>query len=161
MRAILGSREFWDQAFGPGKLKTPHEFAVSALRAVGAEVTNASALTLDDLGQPTYLALDPTGWSDRGADWIPNPGSHLARMNFALRLASQSQNGIAIDLRNVIGEADANDARAATAAINRRIFGGTLPAGVIGACERVSRSGLPAAFKAVGVALASPAFQVR
>ena len=74
-------------------------------------------LSLDDVGQPTFLALDPTGWSDRGADWLPNPGSHLARMNFALRLVSQTQNGIAIDLRKLIGSADPNDASAATSAV--------------------------------------------
>jgi uncharacterized protein (DUF1800 family) len=161
MRALIGSREFWDQAFGPGKIKTPHEYVTSALRAVGADVTDARALTLDDMGQPTYLALDPTGWSDRGTDWIPNPGSHLARMNFALRLSSQTQNGISVDLRAIVGSADSNDAEAATAAVNTHIFGGTLPASTIAACRRVSRTGLPAAFKVVGVALASPAFQVR
>ena len=161
MRTILGSAEFWSEAFGPGKLKTPREFAVSALRAVGAEIADARSLSLDDLGQPTFLALDPTGWSDRGADWLPNPGSHLARMNFALRLVSQAQNGISIDLRNLIGGADQNDASAATGAVNWHVFGDTLPANVIAACEGARGTGLPAAFKAVGVALSSPAFQVK
>ncbi len=168
VRTVVSSKEFWNEAFGPGKLKTPHEFVVSALRAVGAEVTSGRALSgsrtvpgLDAMGQPTYLALDPTGWSDRGADWIPNPGSHLARMNFALALVSQSLDGVSVDLRGLVGNADPNDAVAATAAVNRRIFGETLPASVIAACHSVSRSGLPGSLKAVGVALASPAFQVR
>jgi uncharacterized protein (DUF1800 family) len=161
MRAIVGSPEFWAQAFGPGKLKTPHEFAMSALRAIGADVTDGRSLGLDDLGQPTFLALDPTGWSDRGSDWIPNPGSHLARMNFALRLLSQTQNGISVDLRRLIGDADSQDAAAATGAVNWHVFGGTLPSGVIGACAGASRAGLAASFKAVAVALASPAFQVK
>ena len=161
MQTILSSTEFWQQAFGPGKLKTPHEYAVSALRAVGAEITNATSLSLDDLGQPTFLALDPTGWSDRGADWLPNPGSHLARINFALRLLSQTQSGIAIDLRNLIESADPNDAVAATRAVNAQVFGDTLPANVIAACEGARGTGLSAAFKAVSVALASPAFQVK
>lgn len=161
MRTLIGSSEFWDQAFGPGKLKTPHEFVVSALRAAGAEIADARALALDDVGQQPYLAFDPTGWSDRGEDWIPNPGSHLARMNFALRLVSQTQPGLSVDLRALIGNADPNDAEAATAAVNQHIFGGTLPASTIAACRAVSRAGLPASLKVVGVALASPAFQVR
>lgn len=161
MRTLVGSREFWDQAFQPGKIKTPYELAVSALRAVGAEVGDARALSLDDVGQPTYRAFDPTGWSDRGADWLPNPGSHLARINFALRLVSQTQNGISVNIRTLIGNADQDDAAAATAAVNAQIFGGMLPASTIAACRAASPGGLPAAFKAIGVALASPAFQVR
>jgi hypothetical protein len=124
-------------------------------------VTDTRALALDDMGQPTYLALDPTGWSDRGADWIPNPGSHLARMNFALRLLSQTQPGITVDLRALVGNADEDDAEAATAAINRHVFGGTLPPGVIAACRGASQGGVPAALKAAAVALSSPAFQVK
>ncbi|HEY7411405.1 MAG TPA: DUF1800 domain-containing protein [Vicinamibacteria bacterium] len=168
MRALVGSPEFWSEAFGPGKVKTPHEYVVSALRAVGAEVTSARALVdprraegLAAMGQPTYESLDPTGWSDRGADWIPNPGSHLARMNFVLGLASQALDGVAVDLRPLLGGADQGDARAVTAAVDKRVFGGTLPAEVAATCARATSNGLPPAFKVVGVALASPAFQVK
>jgi uncharacterized protein (DUF1800 family) len=169
MRTLLGSEEFWSEAFGPGKIKTPHEYVLSALRAVGAEVTSAASLVdprgtvgLAAMGMPMYEALDPTGWSDRGADWIPNPGSHLARMNFALRLVSESIPGLSVDIRKVIGDADPGDAAAVTDAVDRRIFAGLLPAEVRDACTRVSATGaLRPAFKAIGVALASPAFQVR
>lgn len=167
MRTLIGSPEFWNEAFGAGKLKTPHEFVLSTLRAVGAEVTSARALNagripyLDAMGQPTYLSLDPTGWSDRGSAWLPNPGSHLARMNFALGLVSRSVDGISVDLRPLVGNADPNDAVAATTAVNRRVFGDTLPPNVIAACHAVSRNGVPASLKAVGVALASPPFQVK
>jgi uncharacterized protein (DUF1800 family) len=170
MRAIIGTSEFWNGAFGSEKIKTPHEYVVSALRALGAEVTNArfffegvgGSATLTGMGMPTYEALDPTGWSDRGSDWLPNPGSHLARMNFALGLVSQSLNGVAVDLRNLIADTDPSDAAAVTAVVDRRIFGGTMPAEVSAACRRVGSSGtLLAGFKAVGLALASPAFQAR
>jgi len=169
MRAILGAPEFWAEAFGAGKTKTPHEYVVSTLRALGAEVTDARAFvegrggaTLTAMGMPTYEALDPTGWSDRGNDWIPNPGSHLARMNFALSLVSQTTPGVAVDLRALIGDADPHDAAAVTAAVDKRVFGGTMPADVAAACRSVGDTGsLVAGFKSVGVALASPAFQVR
>jgi uncharacterized protein (DUF1800 family) len=168
LRAILGTADFWTEAFGPGKIKTPHEFVVSALRALGAEVTSARAFvegqvsSLTSMGMPTYEALDPTGWSDRGTDWLPNPGSHLARMNFVLSLVSQTTQGVAVDLRTLIGSVDAGDAAAVTAVVDQRIFGGTLPADVASACRSVGASGsLQAGFKVVGLALASPAFQAR
>jgi uncharacterized protein (DUF1800 family) len=169
MKAILSAPEFWNEAFGPGKVKTPHEYVVSAVRAVGAEVTDSRSLldgrgasSLVAMGMPTYESLDPTGWSDRGADWLPNPGSHLARMNFALGLVSQAQPGLAVDVRQVIGGADPGDAAAVTEALDRRVFGGTLSAPTRAACRRVEASpGLPPAFKAVGLALASPDFQVK
>jgi uncharacterized protein (DUF1800 family) len=168
MRAILGRPEFWNEAFGPGKIKTPHEYVASALRAIGAEVTSARAIvegrtgaTLTLMGMPTYEALDPTGWSDRGTDWVPNPGSHLARMNFALSLASQTTEGVAVDLRALIGSADPHDASAVTAIVNQRVFGGTMSDAVAGACRSVSADALLPGFKVVALALASPDFQVR
>src|SRR5204862_872532 len=127
-----------------------------------AFVEGRGSATLTAMGMPTYEALDPTGWSDRGTDWLPNPGSHLARMNFALSLVSQTTEGVAVDLRALIGDADAHDAAAVTAEVDRRIFGGTLPADVAAACRTVGDTGsLVAGFKAVGLALASPAFQVK
>ena len=143
---------------------------VSALRAVGAEVTRARALvdgrgaaTLATMGMPTYEALDPTGWSDRGADWLPNPGSHLARMNFALGLVSQTHRGgrggpARADRRRGPLDAGRGHRRG-----EPRIFGGTLPPDVARRLPprwpRPDR--LPAGFRVVGVALASPAFQVK
>jgi Protein of unknown function (DUF1800) len=167
MHAIIGTPEFWTQAFLSGKVKTPHEYVVSALRAVGAEVSAVDGLvrgrdTLAAMGMPTYEALDPTGWSDRGADWLPNPGSHLARMNFALALVSQALPGIAVDLRPLLGGADPSSPAEVTAAVNQRVFGGSLPPDVIAACGRVAPTGaLQPAFRVVGIALASPAFQVK
>src|SRR5262249_49179757 len=39
MRAILGSAEFWAEAFGPGKPKSPLEFVASAPRAPDAQAS--------------------------------------------------------------------------------------------------------------------------
>jgi uncharacterized protein (DUF1800 family) len=169
MESIFSTREFWNEAFGPRKIKTPHEYVVSGVRAVGGEITSSRAVldgrgpsSLVVMGMPTYESLDPTGWSDRGTDWLPNPGSHLARMNFALGLVSQTQEGLAVDIRPLIGKADPSDARAVTEEVDRRIFGGTLSPETRAACTRATSSGsLSAAFKVVGVALASPDFQVK
>jgi uncharacterized protein (DUF1800 family) len=170
LRTMLSSAEFWAEAFGPGKIKTPHEYVVSALRALGAEVTSAARITdsrgglesLTSMGMPTYEASDPTGWSDRGSDWIPNPGSHLARMNYVLGLVSQTVDGVSFDLRGLLGSTDPSNAAAVTAVVNDRLFAGLLPPEVVSACSGVGPTGsLLPAFKVMGLALASPAFQVR
>ena len=87
-RAILASPEFTAAAARRAKVKTPFEFAVSALRATGAEVRNAAPLVqqLRALGMPLYGAQPPTGYDDTAAAWI-NSGALLARMNFAVALA--------------------------------------------------------------------------
>jgi uncharacterized protein (DUF1800 family) len=168
LRAIIGSPEFLNEAFGLGKVKTPHEYVVSALRAMGAEVTSARAMvdtrtdSLPSMGMPVYEALDPTGWSDRGDAWLPNPGSHLSRMNFVLNLVSQTTDGVAIDIRALLDGADPANSAAVVEVVNRRVFGGLLPADVVSACTRVTAGqALLPAFKVLGLALASPTFQVR
>ena len=92
----------------PGKIKTParirgeraaRDRAPRSPRA-RAFVEGRGGSSLTSMGMPTYEALDPTGWSDRGTDWLPNPGSHLARMNFVLALVSQTTDGVAVDLRD-------------------------------------------------------------
>jgi uncharacterized protein (DUF1800 family) len=167
LRALVGTPEFFGESFGAGKLKTPHEYVMSALRAVGADLTDARRLvgrdnSLGAMGMPKYEALDPTGWSDRGSDWLPNPGSHLARLNFTLGLLSQEQPGVDVDIRALVGDADAGDAGAVTRALDERLFGGTLPPEVRAAAAKAGASGaVQPALKAVALALASPAFQVR
>ena len=83
-------------------------------------------------------------------------------MNFVLSLVSQTTEGVAVDLRTLIGDADPSSPAAVTAVVDQRVFGGTLPAEVAAACRGVGTTGsLLPGFKVVGVALASPAFQVR
>jgi uncharacterized protein (DUF1800 family) len=87
-RAIITSPEFMSPAARRAKVKTPFEFAISALRATGADVSNAAPLVqqLRTLGMPLYGAQPPTGYDDTAASWI-NSGALLARMNFAVALA--------------------------------------------------------------------------
>ena len=58
-----------------------------ALRASGDEVKNPPSLNtlMTKMGQPLYRKAEPTGYSNRGADWM-NSSSLLARMNFATSL---------------------------------------------------------------------------
>ncbi|HUF22627.1 MAG TPA: DUF1800 domain-containing protein [Vicinamibacterales bacterium] len=88
-RAIVTSPEFMAAEARGVKVKTPLEFAVSAIRASGAEVRNAAPLVqqLRTLGMPLYGAQPPTGYDDTAASWI-NSGALIARMNFAAALAA-------------------------------------------------------------------------
>jgi uncharacterized protein (DUF1800 family) len=165
MRTLFGSTEFWAEAFGPGKHKTPFEFTVSALRAVDAQVTasRAVAAALSNMGMPLYGCNPPTGYSNRGADWI-NPSSHLYRMNFALDLAAGALAGVTVDVAGMVRRAggDAFDPGSVGRTMSNEIFGRGLSAQTLGSVGRVSRTGpVSVAARAVGLCLAGPEMQVR
>ena len=94
-RAILTSPEFLAPAAHGTKVKTPFEFVVSALRASGAEVSDARPLVreLQQLGMPLYMCQPPTGYADSADAWV-NAGALVNRMNFAVRLAGDKIRGV-------------------------------------------------------------------
>ncbi len=98
MRTMLHAPEFWLSENYRAKVKSPFEMMVSALRAVHADIDYAQALTsqLNQLGEPLYRKLEPTGYSNRGADWM-NSASLLARLNFAQALTQNRVNGVKVD----------------------------------------------------------------
>ena len=67
-------------------MKTPLEFVICAVRAMGATIENPMAIarTLRQIGEPLYGAQPPTGYSDVAATWV-NTGALMNRLNFALR----------------------------------------------------------------------------
>jgi uncharacterized protein (DUF1800 family) len=92
VRTIIMSPEFFAPAAYRAKVKTPFEFVVSAVRAVGADTTNAQPLVaaVRNLGMPLYGCQPPTGYADKAEAWV-NSGALLNRMNFALSLASSAR----------------------------------------------------------------------
>ena len=98
MRTMLRAPEFWLPENYRGKIKSPFEMMVSAIRAVHGDIDYAQSLTgqLYQLGEPLYRKLEPTGYSNRGADWM-NSASLLARMNFAQALAQNRIGGVKVD----------------------------------------------------------------
>ena len=98
MRTMIYSPEFWDPANFRSKIKSPFEMVVSAVRAVNGDVDYAQALNgqLNQLGEPLYRKLEPTGYSNVGADWT-NSASLLARMNFGMALAKGKIAGVKVD----------------------------------------------------------------
>ena len=98
MRTILTSTEFLSPEVYRAKVKTPFEFVASALRAIGADVQNATPLvrTMQQLGMPLYMCQPPTGYKDTADAWV-NTGALVNRMNFSLTLASNKLPGVVVD----------------------------------------------------------------
>jgi uncharacterized protein (DUF1800 family) len=165
MRTMLGSGEFWAEAFGEGKVKTPFEYVVSAIRAVEGQVTNSRALAqlLNNMGMGLYASVPPTGYSNRGSEWL-NPSSHLARMNFGLDLAAGAIGGVTVDSRSVISRLGGSpeDPRSAVKTLGDDLFARNLSRETLDAAGRVAPGGATSvAARVVGLVLASPEMQVR
>jgi uncharacterized protein (DUF1800 family) len=165
--AMIGSVEFWGPAFdgSPGKTKSPVEFAFSALRAAGANVTATRGTTaaLNQMGMPLYGCLPPTGYSNRGDDWV-NPSSHLARMNFGIDLATNGVVGAHVDAREVVrsGGGNPDDARSSATALSEFVFGRTVGADTLATASRVGANPLVSvAARVLGLLLAGPEMQSR
>src|SRR4029077_9663951 len=105
MRTILTSPEFLSPVTYRAKVKTPFEFVVSAVRALGADVQDAKPLVreLQQLGMPLYMCQPPTGYKDTGDAWV-NTGALIGRMNLALRLAGNQLRGTSVgSLQSAVG----------------------------------------------------------
>jgi uncharacterized protein (DUF1800 family) len=95
-RALIDSPEAW--APQPLKFKTPWEWSVSALRAVGQNELDSkkTAAMLKQLGQPTWQPGSPAGWDDIAASWAA-PEALMRRVEVAQRLADRA--GSSVDAR--------------------------------------------------------------
>jgi uncharacterized protein (DUF1800 family) len=125
VRAIVHSPDFWAPQHLGTKVKTPLEFLVSAVRAVGGQPDNTPRLTtaMTRLGQPTYLQSAPTGYPETQADWV-NSGALLTRMNLAMALAAGRLPGVSVDLDAIAPATVELDTL--LDAIDRQLFAGGL-----------------------------------
>jgi len=109
LRVIFESREFNGEDAYRAKIKKPFEFVASAVRALGgstdAQGGSALARACAEIGEPLYLAQPPTGYADRADVWV-NAGALLARMNFALALASGRYPHVTVELPAQVAGAD-------------------------------------------------------
>jgi uncharacterized protein (DUF1800 family) len=94
-RSLIGAREAWSSA--PAKFKSPWDWQLSALRALGLrEVPARQGLALaNQLGQPVWRPGQPAGWDDTAASWA-GPDAVLRRVEAAQRLAGRAP---AVDAR--------------------------------------------------------------
>lgn len=97
-RELVASPQAWQPA--PAKFKSPWDWAVSSLRALGRTAlapAQASAL-MTQLGQPVWRPGSPAGYSDLDATWAA-PDALMRRVEVAQRLAQET--GDAVDARRV------------------------------------------------------------
>jgi uncharacterized protein (DUF1800 family) len=92
-RTLIESPEPW--ATQPVKFKTPWEWSVSALRAVGSRdlPAQAAAGLMKQLGQPTWQPGSPAGWDDIAASWAA-PEALVLRVEAAQRIAERSASSV-------------------------------------------------------------------
>jgi uncharacterized protein (DUF1800 family) len=95
VKAVIDSPEFW-RARGT-KVKSPFEYAVSAIRAAGATIDNPLPLAreLRRMGEGLYLSQPPTGYPDAAEAWN-GTGATLARVAFAVALANNKMPGVRV-----------------------------------------------------------------
>jgi uncharacterized protein (DUF1800 family) len=87
VRAILRSDAFFSEQSRFGHIKSPVEYAVGAIRMVGAQARERGLIVaLRSMGQDILNPPNVAGWAG-GRAWI-NPSTLLERFNFAARLAT-------------------------------------------------------------------------
>jgi uncharacterized protein (DUF1800 family) len=126
LRAMLHSPEFWAPESYRAKVKTPLEFVVSAVRASGAEVSDALPLArqLQNMGMQLYGMQPPTGYSMKADAWV-NSSALLGRMNFALALTAGKLKGVQVDSDHIPGAIGSpGDAQATLAALETTLLAG-------------------------------------
>ena len=161
VRAIVRTPDFWSAQTMRAKIKTPLEFVVSAVRAVGGEpdTTLELAEVVGRLGQPLYMEPSPTGYPESQEEWV-NSGALLHRMNAAVALAAGRLPGVTISLDGVLAPTDEPDTL--IHAVDTRLLGGILsPRSRAVMREQVDavRNRVAARALAVGLALGGPEFQ--
>jgi uncharacterized protein (DUF1800 family) len=161
LRTIVATPDFWAPAARDAKVKSPLEFVVSAVRAVGGVPDTSAALArrLQQLGQPLFQQSVPTGYPETQEEWV-NSGALLARMNLAVALAAGQVPGVAIDLDRV-APLSASHAELIDR-IDAMILGGRMtPRTRAVIREQIADVSTPAGARAlaIGLALGGPEFQ--
>ncbi len=136
-RALLNAPEAWEPE--TSKFKTPWEWSVSALRALGSppELITTMAQTENQLGQPVWRPQSPAGYDDIAASWVA-PDALVRRVEIAQRLARKADPTL--------------DARAAASALIGPLLSKTT-------ATEIARAESPAT--AIALLLVSPEFQRR
>jgi uncharacterized protein (DUF1800 family) len=98
LRTLVRSPDFWSPKYHRGKLKTPLEFLISAIRASGTEMVSPDPIlqNLNAMGMPLYQKPEPTGYSMKAELW-ENTGALVNRLNFATSLTGGKMGGLRFD----------------------------------------------------------------
>jgi uncharacterized protein (DUF1800 family) len=153
METLLTSREFLSEGAWQAKLKSPLEMVVSAVRALGADVTDPTALAqrITEMGQPLYGKAEPTGYSTTADAWA-NSAGFLGRINFAGALAAGQIDGVKVDAARLPNTGDA---------AARRLLGTAASPATLSQLEKKAASQPLSPASVAAVVIASPDFQRR
>ncbi len=112
MHTMIYSPEFWTRDAYRAKIKTPFEFVVSTVRALGTDVDSSMPLVqwVGRIGEPLYQCQPPTGYSDKAETWV-NTGALLNRLNFSLALAGNKVRGSRSDVSALLGTDSVPDSK--------------------------------------------------
>jgi uncharacterized protein (DUF1800 family) len=161
LRAIFHGVDFWAAKNQRAKVKTPLEFVVSAVRAVGADpdTTPRLAQVVARLGQPLYLRVPPDGYPEKEEAWV-NGGALLNRMNAAVALAAGRLPGVTSAVDAIIPATADREQLIAT--IDEKLLRGVMSDNTKAVIRRhMSDIGNPLAARAlaIGLAIGGPEFQ--
>jgi uncharacterized protein (DUF1800 family) len=126
LKAMLASPEFWAPEEYRAKVKTPLEFVTSAVRASGADVTEALPLAnhLQKMGMQLYGMQPPTGYSMKSSAWV-NSAALLDRINFGMAMAAGKIRGVSIPPVELTGASDGPpDARQILSLLEEKLLAG-------------------------------------
>ncbi|WP_019368703.1 DUF1800 domain-containing protein [Sphingomonas sp. HT-1] len=89
-RALIAAPECWAPA--PVKFKSPWEWSISAMRALGMQQLQPNAVPglMNQLGQPVWKPGSPAGWDDVAGAWAA-PDAVLRRVEASERLAQRTR----------------------------------------------------------------------
>lgn len=89
--ALIDAPESWSS--DAAKFKTPWDWSLSALRAVGTQTVQDKAFIamMQQLGQPVWQPGSPAGWEDVAPSWM-GPDALMRRVEVAERLAQRVGN---------------------------------------------------------------------
>jgi uncharacterized protein (DUF1800 family) len=92
-RTLIAAPELWGDA--PTKFRSPWEWSIASLRALGARDVPALQITglTNQLGQPTWRPGSPAGFDDLHATWA-GADAILRRVEAAERFATRARNAV-------------------------------------------------------------------
>lgn len=105
MRSLVESEEFWQAATIGVKFKTPYQYLLSSLRALGLNAPEVAPLLawLAQAGMPLYGAQTPDGYKTVAAAWM-NADALAQRVQLAGSLAKRlSRSGDGAGLAGYVG----------------------------------------------------------
>jgi uncharacterized protein (DUF1800 family) len=124
LQAIFLSDEF---ANAPAKLKRPHTYMVSVLRALNVDFSLGRGSAIADwmqmLGQPLFYWPPPDGYPDVSSAWAANL---LPRWNFALALLHNEIPGATVPLDDILAAGRAETAESAIQLFAGLVYGRSL-----------------------------------